>query len=159
PPAGAALWGGAGGCAPALLPPPGAGAGRKPIVMLKGGRSDAGRRAAGSHTGSLAGAWEVYRAACASARVVLAEETEEFFDAVETLSAIPTQRPRTRRVAVVTVSGGPSVIAADTAEREGLEVPALGEATRAALRALVAPFAAVGNPVDLTPQTEHANIA
>jgi len=133
--------------------------GRKPIVMLKGGRSDAGRRAAGSHTGSLAGAWEVYRAACASARVVLAEETEEFFDAVETLVAIPTRRPLARRVAVVTVSGGPSVIAADTAEREGLEVPALGEATRAALRTLVAPFAAVGNPVDLTPQTEHANIA
>ena len=67
--------------------------GRKPIVMLKGGRSDAGRRAAGSHTGSLAGAWEVYRAACASARVVLAEETEEFFDAIETLVAIPTRRP------------------------------------------------------------------
>ena len=61
--------------------------------MLKGGRSDAGRRAAGSHTGSLAGTWEVYRAACASARVVLAEETEEFFDAVETLVAIPTRRP------------------------------------------------------------------
>jgi acyl-CoA synthetase (NDP forming) len=127
--------------------------------MLKGGRSDAGRRAAGSHTGSLAGTWEVYRAACAAARVVLAEETEEFFDAVETLVAIPTRRPTARRVAVVTVSGGPSVIAADTAEREGLEVPALGEVTRAALRALVAPFAAVGNPVDLTPQTEHANIA
>ena len=68
-------------------------AGRKPIVMLKGGRSDAGRRAAGSHTGSLAGAWEVYRAACASARVVLAEETEEFFDAIETLVAIPSRRP------------------------------------------------------------------
>jgi acyl-CoA synthetase (NDP forming) len=134
-------------------------AGRKPIVMLKGGRSNAGRRAAGSHTGSLAGAWEVYRAACASGRVVLAEETEEFFDAIETLVAIPTRRPLARRVAVLTVSGGPSVIAADTAEREGLEVPTLGEATRTALRALVAPFAAVGNPVDLTPQTEHANIA
>jgi len=134
-------------------------AGRKPIVMLKGGRSDAGRRAAGSHTGSLAGTWEVYRAACASARVVLAEETEEFFDAIETLVAIPRTRPAGRGVAVVTVSGGPSVIAADTGEREGLEVPALGEATRAALRALLPPFAAVGNPVDLTPQVEPARIA
>jgi acetate---CoA ligase (ADP-forming) len=134
-------------------------AGRKPIVVLKGGRSDAGRRAAGSHTGSLAGAWEVYRAACASARVVLAEETEEFFDAIETLVAIPRVRPAGRGVAVVTVSGGPSVIAADTGERDGLEVPALSEPTRAALRAELPPFAAVGNPVDLTPQVEPARIA
>jgi acyl-CoA synthetase (NDP forming) len=127
--------------------------------MLKGGRSDAGRRAAGSHTGSLAGTWEVYRAACASARVVLAEETEEFFDAIETLVAIPRTRPAGRGVAVVTVSGGPSVIAADTGEREGLEVPALSDATRAALRAVLPPFAAVGNPVDLTPQVAPARIA
>jgi acyl-CoA synthetase (NDP forming) len=134
-------------------------AGRKPIVMLKGGRSEAGRRAAGSHTGSLAGAWEVYRAACASARVVLAEETEEFFDAIETLVTIPERRPRAPGVAVLTVSGGPSVVAADTAEREGLMVPALDEATRAALRAVLPPFAAVGNPVDLTPQVEPARIA
>ncbi len=134
-------------------------AGRKPIVMLKGGRSDAGRRAAGSHTGSLAGAWEVYRAACASARVVLAEETEEFFDAIETLVAIPERRPAARSVAVVTVSGGPSVIAADTAEREGLNVPALSEPAREALRALLPLFAAVGNPVDLTPQVDPALIA
>src|SRR5919106_2801018 len=112
-------------------------AGRKPIVVLKGGRSEAGRRAAGSHTGSLAGVWEVYRAACASARVVLVEETEEFFDAIETLVAIPSTRPAGRGVAVVTVSGGPSVVAADTAEREGLEVPALGDATRQALRGLL----------------------
>ncbi len=134
-------------------------AGRKPIVVLKGGRSDAGRRAAGSHTGSLAGAWEVYRAACASARVVLAEETAEFFDAIETLVAIPSARPAARGIAVVTVSGGPSVIAADTAEREGLEVPALSEGAREILRGLLPPFAAVGNPVDLTPQVEPARIA
>jgi acyl-CoA synthetase (NDP forming) len=133
-------------------------AGRKPIVMLKGGRTDAGRRAAGSHTGSLAGTWEVYRAACAGARIVLAEETEEFFDAIETLVAIPAARPAARRVAVVTVSGGPSVIAADTAEREGLDMPALGASTREALRRLLPTFAAVGNPVDLTPQVEPARI-
>jgi acetyltransferase len=134
-------------------------AGRKPIVMLKGGRSDAGRRAAGSHTGSLAGTWDVYRAACGSVRVVLAEETEEFFDAIETLVAIPARRPAGSGIAVVTVSGGPSVVAADTAEREGLQVPALGDGARAALRAVLPPFAAVGNPVDLTPQVEPARIA
>jgi acetyltransferase len=133
-------------------------AGRTPIVVLKGGRSEAGRRAAGSHTGSLAGSHEVFRAACAGAGVVLAEETEEFFDAVETLAARP-GRPASPAVAVVTVSGGPSVVAADTAEREGLVVPALGAAAQAALRALLPPFAAVGNPVDLTPQVEPGNIA
>ena len=144
---------------PRFLAAAGRATGRKPIVMLKGGRSDAGRRAAGSHTGSLAGTWEVYRAACDSARVVLAEETEEFFDAIETLVAIPAARPAARRLAVVTVSGGPSVIAADTAEREGLEVPALDAATSEALRALLPSFAAVGNPVDLTPQVEPRRIA
>ena len=144
---------------PRFLAAAGRAAGRKPIVVLKGGRSDAGRRAAGSHTGSLAGTWEVYRAACASVRVVLAEETEEFFDAIETLVTIPTTRPAGRGIAVVTVSGGPSVIAADTAEREGLEVPALAAATSGALRALLPSFAAVGNPVDLTPQVEPARVA
>jgi acetyltransferase len=133
-------------------------AGDKPIVVLKGGRSDAGRRAAGSHTGSLAGSHEVFRAACAGVGVVLAEETEEFFDAIETLVAVPA-RPATPGVAIVTVSGGPSVVAADTAEREGLVVPALSEPTRAALRPLLPPFAAVGNPVDLTPQVEPASVA
>src|SRR5918996_1843906 len=126
-------------------------AGRKPIVMLKGGRSDAGSRAAGSHTGSLAGGWEIYRAACASARIVLAEETEEFFDALEALAAIRCGPPRPLAaapgIAIVTVSGGPSVVAADTAEREGLAVPALSEGTRDGLRALLPPFAALGNPV------------
>jgi len=134
-------------------------AGRKPIVVLKGGRSEAGRRAAGSHTGSLAGSHDVFRAACLGAGAVLAEETEEFFDAIETLVTVPTRRPAAPRVAIVTVSGGPSVVAADTAEREGLGVPALGAAAQAALRALLPAFAAVGNPVDLTPQVEPATIA
>lgn len=131
----------------------------KPVVLLKGGRSEAGRRAAGSHTGALAGAWETYRAACRRAGVVLAEETEEFFDAIETLVVAGPRRPAAPAVAILTVSGGPSVIAADYAERSGLAVPPTGEATRAALRALLPPFAAVGNPVDLTPQVEPGRIA
>jgi acetyltransferase len=133
-------------------------AGAKPIVVLKGGRSDAGRRAAGSHTGSLAGSWEVFRAACGRARVVLADETEEFFDAIETLTTAGARRPAAPHVAILTVSGGPSVVAADAAERAGLRVPALPDAVRATLRTLLPPFAAVGNPVDLTPQVELSHI-
>jgi acyl-CoA synthetase (NDP forming) len=124
----------------------------KPLVVLKGGRSDAGRRAAGSHTGALAGTYDAYRAGFRRGGAVVADDTEEFFDAIEALAVSTAPRPAAPAIAVITVSGGPSVIAADCAEAAGLAVPALGEQTRAALRALLPPFAAVGNPVDLTPQ-------
>jgi acyl-CoA synthetase (NDP forming) len=133
-------------------------AGRKPVVVLKGGRSEAGRRAAGSHTGSLAGPDALFRAACLRGRVVLAEETEEFFDAIQTLVTVGPARPASPRLAILTVSGGPSVIAADCAERAGLAVPVLGEEARGRLRCLLPPFAAVGNPIDLTPQVDPARI-
>jgi acetate---CoA ligase (ADP-forming) len=132
---------------------------RKPVVMLKGGRLDAGRRAAGSHTGSLAGAYEIYGAACRRAGVVLAEETEEFFDAIEALAIAGGAGPRDASIAVITVSGGPAVMAADVAERSGLGVPPMREVTRRALRSLLPSFAAVGNPVDLTPQVARTRIA
>src|SRR2546426_563573 len=128
----------------------------KPVVMLKGGRSEAGRRAAGSHTGSLAGSYDMYRPACRRAGVVLAEETEEFFDAIETLVVAGSRRPSAPSVAIITVSGGPSVIAADCAERSGLAVPGLHPRVQAVLRGLLPPFAAVGNPIDLMPQVARA---
>ena len=133
---------------------------RKPVVVLKGGRSDAGRRAAGSHTGSLAGSYDVFRAACVRARVVLAEETEEFFDAIETLVAVGAPAAGARRASRSSrCPAGPSVVAADTAERAGLAVPALGaDDARRRCAPLLPPFAAVGNPVDLTPQVEPARI-
>lgn len=130
----------------------------KPVVVLKGGRGSAGARAAGSHTGSLAGSYDLYRAAFTQAGIVAADETEEFFDAIEALTVSGSRRPESSRLAVITVSGGPSVVAADTAERVGLTVPALDDATRSALRAVLPSFAAVGNPVDLTPQVDPARI-
>jgi acyl-CoA synthetase (NDP forming) len=130
----------------------------KPIVVLKGGRSEAGRRAASSHTGSLGGTYELYAAACDRAGVVLAEDTEEFFDIIEALVTTGDTRPSAATVAVVTVSGGPSVVAADAAERTGLRVPPLSADVRAGLRGLLPSFAAVGNPVDLTPQVDPRNI-
>ena len=128
----------------------------KPVVALKGGRAEAGRRAAGSHTGSLAGAWETYRAAFAAAGIVVVDETEELFDAMVTLEAHGSRPPRDEAVAILTISGGPSVVAADAAEAAGLRVPALPEERRRALRAHLPDFGADGNPVDMTPQMEPA---
>ncbi len=129
----------------------------KPMVVLKGGRGEAGRRAAGSHTGSLAGTVAIYEAAFRGAGIVACAETEEFFDAIQVLATVAL-RPRQPTLAIVTVSGGPSVIAADAAEALGLSVPALSPAVQADLRKLLPAFAAVGNPVDMTPQVEPARI-
>jgi acetyltransferase len=126
----------------------------KPVVALKAGRAEAGRRAAGSHTGSLAGAWETYRAAFSAAGIVAVDETAELFDALVTLEAHATRPPRDRAIAILTISGGPSVAAADAAEAAGLAVPPLPDARRAALRAQMPAFGADANPVDMTPQME-----
>jgi acetyltransferase len=126
----------------------------KPVVALKGGRAEAGRRAAGSHTGSLAGTWETYRAAFAAAGIVAVDETAELFDALVTLEAHAARAPRDRTLAILTISGGPSVVAADAAEAAGLRVPPLPAARRAALRAHLPAFGADANPVDMTPQME-----
>src|SRR5262249_24297971 len=107
----------------------------------------------------LAGSYDMYRPACRRAGVVLAEETEEFFDAIETLVVAGSRRPSAPSVAIVTVSGGPSVIAADCAERSGLAVPGLPPRAQAVLRGLPPPVAAVSNPIDLTPQVERDKIA
>jgi acetyltransferase len=125
----------------------------KPMVVLKGGRTDAGRRAAGSHTGSLAGAAEVHAAAFRAAGVVQCGETEELLDAIQALAS-GTPRPSDASLAIVTVSGGPSVVAADVAEALGIAVPPTPDALRDELRPLVPAFAALGNPIDLTPQVE-----
>jgi acetyltransferase len=130
--------------------------GAKPVVAFKVGRGRAGRRAAGSHTGSLAGSYETYLAAFRAAGIVVAEETDAFFDAVAVLDAHAGRPPRGDAVAILTVSGGPSVAAADAAEAAGLQVPALPEPVRRALRAHIPAFGADGNPVDMTPQIEPA---
>ncbi|HEV8674213.1 MAG TPA: acetate--CoA ligase family protein [Methylomirabilota bacterium] len=129
-------------------------AGRKPVVAFKVGRGGAGRRAAGSHTGSLAGEYATYQAAFAAAGVVLTEETEAFFDALVALDAQGERRPAGAAIAILTVSGGPAVAAADAAEAAGLLVPPLPDGLRHRLRAHLPSFGADGNPVDMTPQMD-----
>ncbi len=130
----------------------------KPVVILKGGRSGSGGRAAGSHTGALAGTYAVYEAAFRRGGIVVARDTDEFFDAIHALAVWRGPLPRSKAIAIVTVSGGPSVIAADAAESVGLEIPVLPDALRDELRETLPPFAATANPVDLTPQVSPSAI-
>ena len=123
----------------------------RPVVVLKAGKTPVGARAALSHTGSIAGSHGAVSAALRRAGATEAETADEFFDLLS-LAASPALEPASGRLAVLTVSGGPSVLAADEAERLGLVLPSLSPATLEAMRAVVPPFAATRNPVDLTPQ-------
>jgi acetyltransferase len=124
---------------------------KKPVVVLKAGKMAAGAKAAASHTGSMAGSHDALQAGLRRAGVIEAADTEAFLDAMDAAAAGLTQT-HVRNIAIVTISGGPSVLAADAAERAGLTLPALGTGTLTQLRSLLPSFAALGNPIDLTPQ-------
>ena len=123
----------------------------RPVVVLKAGKTATGARAAISHTGSIAGTHGAVSAALRRAGAMEARTTDEFFDLLA-LAASPMRPPAGSRLAVLTVSGGPSVLAADEAERLGLVLPQLADSTLEVLLAVVPSFAATRNPVDLTPQ-------
>jgi acetyl coenzyme A synthetase (ADP forming)-like protein len=120
---------------------------RKPIVAVKSGRSQAGSRAASSHTGALAESDRVVDALLRQAGVIRTTTLEELFDVAMLLSNQPV--PRARRVAILTNAGGPGILAADACEAQGLELPALSPRTVEALRAFLPAAASVGNPVDM----------
>ena len=120
----------------------------KPIVAVKSGRSAAGARATGSHTGALVAAADVtVDALFRDAGVIRTDRLEEMFDVAALLSSQPV--PRGRRVAILTNAGGPGILCADACEAEGLEVVTLSPGTQAALRAMLAKEASVANPVDM----------
>ena len=116
-------------------------------MAVKSGRSTAGSRAAASHTGALASSDTVVDALFRQAGVIRTGRLEELFDVAALLSHQPV--PRGGRVAILTNAGGPGILAADACEANGLELPALGEATRAELRSFLPAAASVGNPVDM----------
>ena len=124
-------------------------AARKPVIVIKAGRGESGQRATLSHTGSLAGSDAVYDTALRQCGAIRVESAEELFDLCRGFVGIP-QGIRGRRVAIVTNSGGPSILAADRAEAIGLDVAEPGPAIRAKLAAFLPPHAALKNPIDLT---------
>ncbi len=119
----------------------------KPVVFFKAGTTQAGGKAASSHTGSLAGADIAYGAAFKRAGVIRAESFEALFDYATAFSMQPL--PAGRRVAIITNAGGPGIIAADAVENSGMEVGALESSTAQALRSKLPEAASVGNPIDV----------
>ena len=118
----------------------------KPIVAVKSGRSAAGARAL-RRTGALASSDAVVDALFEQAGVIRTNTLEELFDVATLLAHQPV--PKGKRVAIVTNAGGPGILAADACEAQGLELPALSDATVAELRAFLPAAASVGNPVDM----------
>jgi len=120
---------------------------KKPICVVKSGRTGAGARAAASHTGALAGTDLATDAIIAQAGAIRAQTVEELFDFAMAFSNQPL--PASNRVAIVTNAGGPGIIIADACEANGLEVAALAPETEDRLRTRLPEEASVRNPVDL----------
>jgi acyl-CoA synthetase (NDP forming) len=121
---------------------------RKPLVVIKSGRSQSGQRATLSHTGSMAGADAVYDAALRSCGAIRVSSVEEMFDLCKGFVRLPSVRGR--RVAIVTNSGGPGVLAADRAEDLGLDMSEPSQGLRERLRQFLPSHCSLKNPIDLT---------
>jgi acetyltransferase len=120
---------------------------KKPIAVVKSGRTKAGALAASSHTGALAGADLAIDALLAQCGVLRAESIEELFDMAMAFEHLPL--PAGNRVAIVTNAGGPGIIIADACESLGLDVAELAPETQARLRQVFPAEASVRNPVDM----------
>ncbi len=122
----------------------------KPVVAIKVGSSGAGRAAAASHTASLTGWDEAYRALFRRTGIVPATDLDEALAAMAGL--LTNRRARGGRVGVITVSGGAGALAADTLSAAGLELPELTAASQEAIRSFIPSYGATRNPVDITAQ-------
>lgn len=120
---------------------------KKPIVILKGGRTAAGRGAAKSHTGAIAGEAELFDAACRQAGAIVARSLEELFDLSAAFTGLPL--PRGNRIAILTQGGGWGVLGADAASALGLDVVALPDDAISKLDQVLPDRWSRRNPVDL----------
>lgn len=119
----------------------------KPVVVLKGGRTKGGGRAAASHTGAMAGEHVLFANACRQCGVLEVRQPMDLLDLSAAFSSLPL--PAGRRVAIMTLGGGWGVVATDLCEEHGLEVPPLPPDLVEAIDPLLPPFWSRANPVDL----------
>ncbi|KIH98832.1 CoA-binding protein [Streptomonospora alba] len=121
---------------------------RKPVVVLKAGRTSAGARAAGSHTGALAGDDKVYDDILRQAGVVRAPGLNELLEYGRALPVLPT--PAGENVVIITGAGGSGVLLSDAVVDNGLSLMEIPPDLDESFRAFIPPFGAAGNPVDIT---------
>lgn len=120
---------------------------KKPVIMLKSGRTAAGEKAARSHTGSLAGSDDIYDSMCRQAGITRVEDIEEMFDTARAMQRQPL--PRGNRVGIVAAGGGWGVLSADACSRVGLDVVSLRPETLEILDGILPSWWSRNNPVDL----------
>jgi acetyltransferase len=120
---------------------------QKPILLMKAGETGAGRMAASSHTGRLAGTQQAYEVVLERSGIIRCESIKRQFDYARALADQPL--PEGQNVAVIANAGGPGIMAADAIEGEGMTLATLAEATRAALAEKVPAAANLANPIDV----------
>ncbi|MFA5029327.1 MAG: acetate--CoA ligase family protein [Patescibacteria group bacterium] len=120
---------------------------KKPIIVLKSGKTEKGQRAVSSHTGSLAGSARAYSTAFSQCGIIEAEDLEDFFNYAEGLAYQPL--PAGKRVAVITNAGGPGILVTDLLPPHGLELAELSGVTLKRLKTTLPPAANIHNPVDV----------
>jgi acyl-CoA synthetase (NDP forming) len=131
---------------------------KKPVVVLKAGRTSMGARAASSHTGALAGNDKIYEDVFRQSGVIRARSLRDLLDFARGIPLLPT--PKGNNVVIITGAGGSGVLLSDACVDNGLALMAMPPDLDAAFRKFIPPFGAAGNPIDITggePPTTYQN--
>lgn len=121
----------------------------KPVIVLKGGRTSSGIKAASSHTGALGSSDKVVDAILNQFGIIRADDLNDMFNTAKGFEDFPP--PKGNRIAVVTNAGGPAILTVDSLEKNNLMLADLTQQTKAKLKEIVHPEGSVNNPVDLLP--------
>jgi len=127
---------------------------KKPIVLLKGGQTGAGNRAAASHTGAMSSDARVFNAVCRQAGIVKVDRSMYLLDLAAAFASVPL--PKGNRAAIMTLGGGWGVITADLCASYGLAVPALPDEVLKVLDGILPPYWSRANPVDIVGENDPA---